>query len=644
MRKLSVFFLAIISTVDLLSQSGYPAFGKADLNELLLKECPFEKGASAMKLMDYQETEIEMDNAARIEINRRVRIKIFNKDGFQAANIIIPYIRANRTSKINDISAYIYNLDSSGKIITQKLEKKQILREISEEGFSKVVFTLPNVKPGSVIEYRFTHSERNIIHLTPWFFQDAIPTATSICRFIYPEHVRFDFRLITIDSVADNYSTNNIKATRYFILKNIHSFRPEPMMSSVKDNLQRVEFAFLSRIGFIDFPDEESRWGFYNRALMNYSLKPQIVSQIPGTEGIIDSAQRLTTKEDKINFIYQSVKKNVDWDQNQSFYADDIKEAWKMRSGNSAEINLTILNLLKKVGIECYPILISTRENGKTDPDFVSMGQFNGLDVLILDSLNFYMLDGTQKYISFKTTPYNVLNRAAFLMDSLEHKWVNIVDNRTLMKTNIAVKAELNNNSELKGDAIISYFDHSKASKLEDENKKKTDAEKEQEDKEFILKDFPDLLIDSLKEENAEDELQPLVHKFNFTYKLSSTGDYLVLDPFFLSSFRKNPFSDSLRHTDIDMGSNQSYTMYLYIKIPDDYIIEDLPKNILVRSIDSSMLFKREVLRQDNVLVFRNSFDIQRPIYSKEEYVGIKEYFKKIYGVISDRIVLKKKK
>jgi len=263
---------------------------------------------------------------------------------------------------------------------------------------------------------------------------------------------------------------------------------------------------------------------------------------------------------------------------------------------------------------------------------------------LILDSLNFYMLDGTQKYISFKTTPYNVLNRAAFLMDSLEHKWVNIVDNRTLMKTNIAVKAELNNNSELKGDAIISYFDHSKASKLEDENKKKTDAEKEQEDKEFILKDFPDLLIDSLKEENAEDELQPLVHKFNFTYKLSSTGDYLVLDPFFLPSFRKNPFSDSLRHTDIDMGSNQSYTMYLYIKIPDDYIIEDLPKNILVRSIDSSMLFKREVLRQDNVLVFRNSFDIQRPIYSKEEYVGIKEYFKKIYGVISDRIVLKKKK
>jgi len=349
------------------------------------------------------------------------------------------------------------------------------------------------------------------------------------------------------------------------------------------------------------------------------------------------------TRADKVNFIYQSVKKNLSWDENQSFYADDLKEAWKLRSGNSAEINLTILNLLRKSGVDCFPVLISTRGNGMADPDFVSLGQFNGVDVLILDSIGFYLLDGSQKYISYKTTPYNVLNRDAFLLDNLDHKWINISDDRSLMRTNTTVKAELNGNSELKGEAIISYFDHSKASKLEDENKKKSEDEKEEENKEFIQKDFATLVIDSLKEENADDELLPLIHRFNFTYKLSSTGDYFFLDPFFLSSFRKNPFSDSTRHTDIDMGSNQSYSMYLHLTIPADFFIEELPQNILIRSIDSSMLFKREVLRQDNILVFRNSFDIQRTIYSKEEYAGIKEYFKKIYGVISDRIVLKKK-
>ena len=643
MIRSSIFILLTVSTINSFSQSGLPSFGKADMNELLLKECPFEKGADAMKLLDYQETEIDMDNSVRTEINRRVRIKIFNKDGFHAANIIIPYIKRNRTSKINDISAYIYNLDSSGNIVTQKLEKKQILREKSEVGINKVAFTFPNVKPGSVIEYRFTHSERNILHLDPWFFQDAMPTAVSICKFVYPERAKFDFRFITADSVVDNYSTNHIKATRVFTLNNIHSFRPEPMMSSVKDNLQRVEFAFLPRLGFFDFNDDESRWGMYNRTLLYYFFGSQIKTSIPGTEALIDSSRKILAKADKVNFIYQAVKKNLSWDENQSFYPDDLTEVWKSKSGNSAEINLTILNLLRKSGVDCYPVLVSTRGNGKTDPDFISLGQFNGVDVLILDSANFYMLDGTQKYISYKTTPYNVLNRDVFLIDSFEHKWVNISDDRPLTKTNITVKAELSHNSELKGDAHISFFDHSKANTLEDQNKKKSDEEKEEEDKEFIQKDFLDLIIDSLKEENAEDELLPLIHKFNFTYKLSSTDNYLFLDPFFLSSFRKNPFLDSIRRTDIDMGSNQAYSMYLHLTIPEDFFIEELPQNILIRSIDSSMLFKREVLRQGNVLVFRNSFDIQRPIYSKEEYPGIREYFKKIYGVISDRIVLKKK-
>jgi hypothetical protein len=378
--------------------------------------------------------------------------------------------------------------------------------------------------------------------------------------------------------------------------------------------------------------------------LRTYSSLSQIEALIPGTENIIDSVKHILTKPDKINFIYQSVKKNLGWDENQSFYADDLKEVWKTKSANSAEMNLTILNLLRRAGIECYPLLVSTRNNGRTDPGFISLGQFNGIDILILDSANFYMLDGTQKYISYKTTPYNILNRPAFLIDTFQHKWVNIVDDRPLMKTNVVVKAEVNSEAHLKGEANITYFDHSKAIKLEDESKKKTDEEKEQEDKEFIQKEFEDLVIDSLTVENENDELLPLIQKFNFTYKLSSTGDYFILDPFFLSSFRKNPFNDSIRHTDIDMGSNQSYTMYLHLKIPDTFIIDELPKNILVRSIDSSMLFKREIFRDGNTIVFRNSFDIQRPIYSKEEYFGIKEYFKRIYEVINDRIVLKKKK
>ena len=67
----------------------------------------------------------------------------------------------------------------------------------------------------------------------------------------------------------------------------------------------------------------------------------------------------------------------------QTFYAGDIADAWNERSGNSADINLIILNLLRKAGIPCSPILVSTRNNGQVDEKFLSLSQFNGIDVLV---------------------------------------------------------------------------------------------------------------------------------------------------------------------------------------------------------------------------------------------------------------------
>ena len=643
MRCLIILILLLKAVSPSFSQTVLP-FGKPDIQELRMKECAFEKDAAVMKLIDYQETEMTiMGVDLKIQIERRVRIKIFNKNGFDAANIIIPYIRRNKKSKITDITAYIYNIDPAGNIITQKLEKNQIFKEKSDEGINTVAFTFPNLQPGSVIEYRYTHNEKNSLHLDPWYFQDKIPTGLSVCKFIYPNGMKFDFRFITTDSVVRAYENKYSRNIRTFTLKHINAFRVEPMMSSVKDNLQRVEFALVPRLGTFDrYINDRDRWKFYNMVLLFSSFfGEQIHTNIPGTENIIDSAKKNSSLSGKVHYIYQQVKHNIKWDETQSFYADDLDEVWKSKSANSAEINLTILNLLLKSGIKCYPLLISTRDNGRPDPNFISLGQFNSVNVLVVDTSQFYVLDGTQKYISFKTPPYNILNREVFLVDTLNSKWLNIADDRPLMKTSVAVKAELKKSGQLTGDAFISYYDHSKALKLDEQNEK--DNEKD-DDKEFIEKESADLVIDSLLEENADDELLPLIHKFSFEYKLSKTDDYYFLDPFFLSNFRKNPFRDSLRRTNIDMGSNQSYTMYLQLTIADEYEIEELPKNILIRANDSSMLFTRQVLQQENILVYRNSFEIQRAIFDREEYPGIREFFLKIYSIIGDQIVLKKKK
>lgn len=624
----------------------YQAFGKPDLRELQMKECSFEKGAAAMKLLDIQETSVTIGNDIKVEVNRRVRVKIFSKAGFDASNIIIPYTRKNSKSKITDITAYIYNLDSNGRIVITKLDKTQIFKDKAKKGLNTTAFTFPNVKPGSVIEYRYSHTQKGSLHLEPWFFQDRIPTALSECKFKHPSAFKIDYRFVTMDSVHESSKTDHIYKHLVFRMKNIHAFRPEPLMSSVKDNLQRVEFAFIPNLGLFEFVEKQTKWKLYSLSLL---LSPyfglQINREIPESGTILDSARQMKTVGDKVHFIYQRVKDHIKWDENQSFYADDLVEVWKNRSGNSAEINLSILNLLKKAGVESYPILVSTRDNGKPDLNFMTMGQFDGVDVIVIDSNNYYVLDGIQKNLSYKIPPYNILNRDVFLVDTLNSKWVNITETRPLIKNTISVKAQISENGQMKGDAYISYFDHYKAMKLaeDEEDRLKSQEEINEESKEFIERESPDISIDSLIEKNADEELLPLNHIIKFTYQLSDASDYYFIDPFFFSNFRKNPFTDSLRRTDIDMGSNQSYSLSLHITIAPGLVAEEIPKNILLRTEDSSMLFKRVIFHQDNVIVFRHNFEILRAYYSKEENLMLRDFFSKIYDIVSEQIILKKR-
>jgi len=358
MKKLLLSFLPVLLLIKSYAQQKMPEFGKPSLEELLMKECEFEKDASAMKLVDYRESEFILDYTIKIETERRVRIKIFNEKGFNEASIKIPYNGRKRASKITDISAYIYNLDADNKITVQKIEKKQILKDKSNEGVSTVAFTFPNLKAGSVIEYRYKKTDKNSVHFEPWFFQDNIPVQQSVCKIIKPSIVQLDTRFITNDSVIKEYKHESPNYLRYLLqtytysLNQVQSFKEEPLMSSAKDNLQRAEFALMPSMTFgATLLYGKGRWGFFNMLLTKAPFfGGQVNNKIPGTESIIDSANRMNSIAEKTDFIYQKIKSKIVWDKSQTFYADsELEEVWKEGTGNSAEINLLLLNLLRKV-------------------------------------------------------------------------------------------------------------------------------------------------------------------------------------------------------------------------------------------------------------------------------------------------------
>ncbi len=652
-RGFIIFSLSLFATPVMQAQQESPVFGKVDMAELQMKECAFEKDAAAMFLLNEVTAEIIVDNYSgdvKIKYESHIRIKIFNEKGYGSASIVIPYFGNNSTSKITDISAAIYNLDDNGKMTVYQLKKDDIFKDKGggKKGVNSVRFTFPGLKPGSVIEYSYTKIRKNSSHLEPWYFQDEIPAQVSSCTVIAPHGSDIHVHFVTLQNAQEDSLTEAKAADKMMLRKytmyNVPSFRIESLMSSVKDNLQRAEFLVIpqGRSFFSIHFDPSALWPLFNAELLSAPFfGGQFNKVIEGTQNTVDSINKLHNDGEKINAVYEYVKKNVQWDKEQTFYADDINDVWKNKTGNSAEINLIILNLLRKAGVYSYPLLISTRENGSLDMGFPNMGQFNGVDVLVSDSNSNYVLDGVLQYQSYKIPPFNILNRKGLVIDNDESRWVTIGDIRQLMNTTVSAKGDVDSNGVLHGEAVITFKDYARAEKIKEE--KSPEESNQEKEKDFLQGEQVDFKIDTLKKENENDILKPLLYKIKFHYTLSNTGDIYFINPFFFSMFRKNPFTDSVRHTDIDFGCRQYNAASIYITVPKNFSVEDIPKSETILTEDSSILFSHEVFNTEDGVIIRNEFEMNQPVFTKEKYLSLRSFFEKLYALSSQQIVLKKK-
>jgi hypothetical protein len=183
MRKLSLFTVLVINSLYLFAQKELPAFGTIDKADLSMKECEFDKDAEAYKLLSYGDVRYVMTGEDfAIKTERRARVKILKDKGLEQANIKIQYYSKARFEDVSSITAYTYNLDDAGEIVKTKLEKSSIYNKALNNRVSEISFTMPNVKVGSVIEYRYTDTKKSIASLDDWYFQDDVPTRISMYR------------------------------------------------------------------------------------------------------------------------------------------------------------------------------------------------------------------------------------------------------------------------------------------------------------------------------------------------------------------------------------------------------------------------------------------------------------------------------
>jgi hypothetical protein len=194
MKSTAIALLMIISSVHALAGMGaLPIrWGKISKAEFQVVPQSSDSTAPAVVLCDF--SEIEVTN--RTFYTRHTRIKILNHDGLRYASVEIPYQTRNRYDDIGELKAQTLVMEN-GKIISYKVMPGQIENIRINDRWSKKKFTFPKVRPGVIIEFRYTVASLDFEKLDTWYFQREIPTLWSELRVQLPSPFVY---LVTFES------------------------------------------------------------------------------------------------------------------------------------------------------------------------------------------------------------------------------------------------------------------------------------------------------------------------------------------------------------------------------------------------------------------------------------------------------------
>jgi transglutaminase-like putative cysteine protease len=138
-------------------------------------------------------------------------------------------------------------------------------------------------------------------------------------------------------------------------------------------------------------------WSELNATLLAHERFGKYLITNRGGLRFIDSISGGTANmQARMNAIYGFVKTNFRWNGAFSMYAEqDFDDFLRNRTGPSAEINLMLINLLQRAGIQADPLLIRTADMGMPEKMYPVTGQFN--HVIAMAEINGvrYLLDAT---------------------------------------------------------------------------------------------------------------------------------------------------------------------------------------------------------------------------------------------------------
>lgn len=627
-------------------------WNKVSRDDLQMKFWASDSTAEAAVLGDFGQILMNEVSGGYTGFNlvRHYRLKIFNKSAFERANVRIVYASKEGFEYVFKVKAQTI-LPNGTRL---PVESKSMFTEKLNENTSVQKFTFPGVVEGAVLEFEYELVSRNLFELREWEFQHNIPIRYSFLNLNIESRFSYTYLFqgkqnikstdVFYDKQGGGLEAMSSRTRVSFYTEALPALKQEAYVSSVDNYITKINFQlseYFTRDGVkqkvlptwdktvTDMLDDDQ----FGKLFLKKSKSEDVWAVVKPLILPSDTAMQ------KVNKIYEWVNENIEWNEDFWFYGTKSpNEIFKKRKGNSADLNLMLIALLREAGIDANPVILSTRENGKPFKDYPFLRQYNHTiaqvdlngKTLLLDCGNINRPPGIIRTIA--------LNDRGFLIKKKEYKWIDIVP-PTSSQVSIA-NVELSEEGRLKG-TINSKFTGILASEKRSETGRDETAEVL---KKVIAKRTPDWVIDSIVFKNLKDSREPLLENFYLT--INNVGqvndDFIYVKPTLQSGWEKNPFKSPKRFYPVEFPYPNNEQYILNMKIPIGYKVEEMPKQINLTLPPDDGRFQYLISQKDNVVNLVVKINLKRTVFSPDSYEYLKRFFDDIAAKLDEQIVLKK--
>ncbi|MBK7257651.1 MAG: DUF3857 domain-containing protein [Ignavibacteriae bacterium] len=628
-------------------------WGEVPREHLQMTSFPADSNANAVILFDYGEG--SFSSQYDLTFTRHTRIKILTKAGFDRGTVAVSYFAGKDGERITDIEGITTTLGADGEPVQTELDEDEIFTEEVTGDWRRVRFTLPALAEGCVIEFRYSRTGGGPMDLPDWDFQTTEPVLWSEYHVVSP--VVFQFAVVSFG--AEPYAINDVHYdTRPFLSSgnsqmmkmqilhyarsDVPALRSEPYITTLDDYRLKLNV----QLAAVQWPGETmikvlQTWP----ALLEELLKPKALGgALEGTGRTRDLALELTAHcadpKEKLTAIYDHIRQTIVWDGGRSYGVHhDLNDVLTVKKGNSAEINVLLIAMLRAAGLEATPVLLSTRSHGKIQKLWPIYTNFDYLIAQVRAGGETFLVDATERQRPLNVLPTRALNHEGLLVKEGTETWIPIAPGGDSQEA-VFVTATLTADGSIAGSARKSFSGNSALDARSSLSGKKDDEYV----KGLLRTETTGFAQDSFSIENRDSSDRPL--DVRMTFNSATAGqvleDRIFLNPMLFERRMSSPFKLATRTfpVDIPYGSTSTYTITL--AIPPGYTVTSVPVEFSTPLPGNGGRYSRSVAVKGDTISLVTRFEITRTYFEPRSYKDLRKVFDESVTREAELIVLTK--